>query len=69
MNISRWRHLIVAAGIIPAIAIYVILCLVLADFITGIHVLVDLIYYVIAGLAWIFPAAKVIRWLADHEAY
>lgn len=68
MKNLRWRHLSVAAGIVPAISIYVFLCLLLADFITGIHPLLDLIYYVFAGLAWIFPASVIVGWLARYEA-
>jgi len=25
--------------------------------------------YISAGLLWLYPAAKVIKWLADHEAH
>ena len=65
---SRWRHLIFAIGVIPAITAYVLICLMLADWVTGIHVLIDLVYYVLAGLVWIYPAGKVISWLAAHES-
>ena len=36
--------------------------------VTGIHMLIDLVYYVLAGLVWIYPAGKVISWLAAHES-
>ena len=36
----------------------------IADFITGIHVLIDLVFYVVAGLVWIPLAGRVVGWLA-----
>jgi hypothetical protein len=39
------------------------------EFITGFFWLIDWIIYILAGLLWLYPAAKVIKWLADHEAH
>lgn len=64
----RWRHLAVAVGIIPATAVYILICLVAADIVTGYHGLLDGLFYLAAGLVWIYPASKVIGWLAQHEA-
>ena len=66
---KRWRHLTVALGIMPALAIYVGVMVWLSTFIMDIHFLVDLVFFVIAGLAWIPAAGVVVRWLADHEAH
>ena len=65
---KRWRHLTVALGIMPALAIYVGVMVWLSTFIMDIHFLVDLVFFVIAGLAWIPAASVVVGWLADHEA-
>ena len=65
---SRWRHLVVAIGIVPALVVYVLLCMFVADYVTGFHLLTDLIFYLLAGLVWIFPASAIIRWLAHFEA-
>ena len=65
---TRWRHLTVAVGIIPALAIYIGVMVWLSTLIMEIHFLVDLVFFVVAGLAWIPAASVVIRWLADHEA-
>lgn len=65
---KRWRHLIVAVGTIPAFVFYIGLVLYLTDFVTEIHWLIDLVFYVIAGLAWIPVSVKIIDWLARHEA-
>jgi len=64
----RWRHFIVAITMVPALGLYVLLCMFLADYIVGIHLLLDLLFFLIAGIAWIFPASSVIKWLADSEA-
>jgi hypothetical protein len=41
----------------------------LSTFIMDIHFLVDLVFFVIAGLAWIPAASVVVGWLADQEAH
>ena len=52
----------------PAIGIYAVLCVFLADYVTGMHWLLDSLFYLIAGLAWLYPASFVISWLARNEA-
>lgn len=64
----RWRHLTVAFGILPALAIYVGVMLWLSTFIMEIHFLIDLLFFTVAGLAWIPAASSVVKWLATHEA-
>ena len=65
----RWRHLLVALMIVPALVGYIIIAVFLADVVTGISFIIDFLYYLIAGLIWIPGAAIVIRWLADNEAH
>jgi len=65
---KRWRHLIIAVLLVPAISVYVMLCLYLAGFVVGVHWALDLFYFVVAGLAWLYPAGKVISWLAATES-
>ena len=67
-EMTRWRHLTVAVGIIPALAIYIGVMVWLSTLIMEIHFLVDLVFFVVAGLAWIPAASAVVAWLADHEA-
>ena len=68
-DMKRWRHLLVALLVVPALTLYIIAAMVLSQYITGFSGVVDLVYYIIAGLAWIPGAAIVIRWLADNEAH
>ena len=66
--VQRWRHFAVAIGLVPALIAYVAAVLQIADLITGIHVLIDLVFYVVAGLVWIPLAGRVVGWLARHES-
>ena len=65
---KRWRHLIVVIGIIPSLIIYVAFFMYIFDYITGYHWTLDWFIYLIAGLIWLYPAIKIISWLAKNEA-
>lgn len=65
---KRWRHFIIALGLVPALIVYSVICLVLADYLTGHYWLADIVFYGSAGLLWLYPAGQVITWLAKHEA-
>jgi len=65
---TRWRHLAVAIGVVPTLIIYVGIVLWLSSFVTEIHGLIDFLFFLVAGLAWIPAASFVVRWLAKHEA-
>ena len=66
---KRWRHFLVVVGTIPALVIYVAIWMFLFDYITGYFWLLDWIIYIIAGFLWLYPATKVINWLADYESH
>ena len=55
--------------IVPALLGYIIIAMFLAKIFTGMSFIVDLLYYLIAGLIWIPGATLVIKWLADNEAH
>jgi hypothetical protein len=40
----------------------------LSAYVTEIHGLIDFLFFVVAGLAWIPAASVVVKWLATHEA-
>lgn len=65
---KRWRHLVVAVGIFPALVIYLGLVMQIADVVTDIHIILDFLFYAVAGLAWIPLAGKVVGWLAENES-
>ena len=66
---KRWRHFLVVVGTIPALVIYVALWMFLFDYITGYFWLLDWVIYIIAGFLWLYPATKVINWLANYESH
>ena len=66
---ARWRHFLVAVAMVPTLLIYLGLMMQIADFVTDIHILLDLVFYVGAGLAWIPMAGRVVGWLAKHESH
>jgi len=65
---ARWRHLLVTILLVPALVIYLAVAMLLADVLTGYHMIFDFVFYLVAGLAWIPGAAVVIGWLAKYEA-
>ena len=65
---TRWRHLSVAIGFVPALLVYVAVVMQIADLVAGIHGLLDLVFYIFAGLAWIPIAGRIVGWLARHES-
>ena len=65
---KRWRHLIVAIGLVPSISVYVMACLYVSGFVVGFHWVSDLAFFICAGLVWLYPAALVVRWLAVAES-
>ena len=67
-DMKRWRHLIVAIGLLPSISVYVMACLYISGFVVGLHWASDLAFFICAGLVWLYPAALVVRWLADTES-
>ena len=68
-HMFRWRHLIVAVGLVPVLIIYIGLVMQVADLVTNIHLVLDFVFYLVAGLAWIPAASRVVGWLAKHESH
>jgi len=66
---TRWRHLIVAIGLVPALVLYLGAMMLIADHVTSIHILLDFLFYVVAGLAWIPLAGTGVGWLATRESH
>lgn len=57
----RWRSPLAGLAIIVGLAVYVVAVVTLADFVPN-HVLAETVYYLVAGIAWIWPAVSVIGW-------
>ena len=66
---KRWRHFIVIILLIPFFLLYLWLSSYLIDYFTGQNQYLDWALYILIGLSWIYPAIKVINWLAKHESF
>lgn len=61
---SRVRKLIGLFVLVPLLIIYLLIAMAIgAEFINSRGFFVELIFYVVAGLAWIPAAAVIIRWM------
>ena len=47
---KRWRHLVVAVGMVPALVIYLGLVMQIADVVTDIHIILD--FFFMRWLGW-----------------
>lgn len=67
-TISDPRKLIGGAGIVAGLVVYCAVAVWLATSVLPDHWAVALVFYPIAGLAWMYPAKKVIRWAQARDA-
>lgn len=62
------RKIIGLAGLMALLAVYCIICVFIAVQFLPDSKLAELIFYPVAGVIWIFPAMKIIRWMqSDPE--
>ena len=57
----RWRSPLAGLVIIAGLVLYVIAVVVVADYVPD-HILAETVFYVVAGIIWIWPAISVIGW-------
>lgn len=58
----RGRNALIFLAGAAGFSLYVWVVVVLADHVIPLHWLAELVYYTAAGLAWTWPAAKLLRW-------
>ncbi len=58
----RWRKAVGLLALLMGLLLYAGAVVALADLIPD-HWLVDLVFFTIAGILWVFPAARLIRWM------
>lgn len=58
----RSRKAVGLVALLTALMIYAGAVVALADLVPD-HWLVDLLFFTVAGLLWVFPAARLIRWM------
>ncbi|HWK47519.1 MAG TPA: DUF2842 domain-containing protein [Stellaceae bacterium] len=61
----RLRMLYGTVILLVGLLIYALVVMVLAATILPAHWAVQVPFYTVAGIAWIFPAARVTRWMQD----
>lgn len=57
----RLRKLVATALLLPGLVAYALGAMVLADHVPA-HWLAKLVYFIVAGIAWAFPARALLRW-------
>ncbi|MFA9473684.1 MAG: DUF2842 domain-containing protein [Filomicrobium sp.] len=66
----RTRKLVGTILLMVMITIYALLAMVVAVIleVNTTSKLVELVYYAVAGLLWVLPAAWIIRWMSQDDA-
>jgi hypothetical protein len=61
----RLRKLIGAVALILLVTSWALLAMVLAQFpVVKANGVIEVVYYVVAGLAWVLPAMPLVRWMS-----
>ena len=60
----RWRHAVGIALLVAGLIVYALAVMVLGSSYVPGHWTVQTIFYAIAGLAWLWPARFLLRWMA-----
>jgi hypothetical protein len=62
---TRTRKLIGAIGLLSLVIVWALVAMAAAQFVfSSPNTVAAWIYYVVAGMGWIFPAMPVIRWMS-----
>ena len=64
----RWRSTIAVLLILVGLVIYSLVAMVVGTYFLPDHWAAELSFYLIAGIAWIWPSAKLIGWAAKTDA-
>ena len=64
-KVKRWRHLIVAVGMVPALVIYLGLVMQIADYVSDIHIILDFLFLCVGWVGMDSIGGKG-RWLAGR---
>ena len=59
----RWRHPVGIVVLLAGLAAWTLIAMRVGATLLPDHWLAELAYYVVAGLAWLWPAAKLVRWM------
>ena len=62
----RWRAPLTAFVVIAGLALYAALVATVADWLPE-HWAIDALFYAVAGVLWVYPAARLIAWAGRDE--
>lgn len=63
----RWRHAIGILVLVAGLVVYALAAMLAGAALTPAHWFVELLFYVAAGLAWLWPARFLLRWMARDD--
>lgn len=63
VNEPSWRKPAGVLLILAMIVAWAVLVATVADHLTGVPTLLLTLFYVVAGVAWIFPARRILVWM------
>lgn len=61
------RSLIGMMAMIFGLILYAFLAAGIGDFLAGWPIIIQSLYYLVAGLLWIIPAKKIIYWMGNQK--
>jgi hypothetical protein len=64
----RWRKLLGAIMLIVLLLTWVLVAMAIAQSTAKANGIIEVIYYVLAGLGWVLPAMPLIRWMSRPDA-
>ncbi|KZD05998.1 DUF2842 domain-containing protein [Oceanibaculum pacificum] len=64
----RWRSTVAVFAILAGLIVYSLLAMVIGTYFLPRHWAAELAFYLIAGIAWVWPSAKLISWAAKTDA-
>lgn len=59
----KWRNGAGMALILLLIALWCVAVATMAPFVSELHVLIELLFYLVAGIGWIFPVRPLLTWM------
>jgi len=61
---QRWRHKLGLVLLLVGLTAYALAAMVAGATLVPAHWLAELVFYVVAGLAWLWPARRLLHWMA-----
>ena len=64
----RWRSTAAVFAILVGLILYALLAMVVGVYFLPRHWAAELAFYLIAGIAWVWPSAQLITWAAKTDS-